>query len=177
MTFAQLKRVSKAFAGVFSILAIGGLCWLIVTPLADYEGPSDLEVAASPYKKLSDLPSVSSSSAQGDQIAGSQGRFATTLAKRLQRPVIESAPHAVVVELQAPLTQPPQLPIELLATAIDAGGAELSRAWVRINGTEEKMVRVGDKIESISPVSVVKAIEAKHIVLNVNGFDLEYRFE
>ncbi len=186
MPFAKLQKLLLIGAGLLVALAATIVLAVIMLPLGQDETD---ELASAQPKFNAGNKSGSSKSDSGKEETGIEGtggtpayrsRFELGLTKRLQRPVVDppvqQTPAAAIEERPVVVAQAPKLNIELIGTAVDED-AEQSRAWIRINGSQEKLVQIGDIISGVEPAARLKLIEAKRVVVESNGFDLEFKFD
>jgi Type II secretion system protein C len=181
MPYRSLKVWWLITSAVLIVVAIVCGILMIQSPLVD--------ASKNPTDNVADINLRDNSKANanrskngGDTVVQSdlnEDSLLSVSGRRLQRPVIDPPPPpaAAVTNTQpTPAAKPPQLNVELVGTAVDAD-TSLTRAWIKINGSQEKLIRVGDTLGETNPTAQVKLIEAKRIVLAANGFDLEYKFD
>ncbi len=191
MPFAKLQKLLFIGAGLLVALAATILLSVIVLPLGQDE-VDEMAIAQpkfNPGNKSGSSKSDSGRVESGNEGTGgtpgyqgpwSKSQFELGVSKRLQRPVVDppvqQSPAAASEEKAVVVAQAPKLNIELIGTAVDED-AEQSRAWIRINGSQEKLVQIGDTISGVEPAARLKLIEAKRVVVESNGFDLEFKFD
>jgi Type II secretion system protein C len=158
-------------AGVLTAAGIV-LVQLLAWPLAEfYEGQSSNTErnSRSPNKETSVDSRIARRLIEADFLKVAEQRF--------QKPVFDIAQPDTKKPSTAPsVGQEPTLNVELVGTAVETDAAA-TRAWIKIDGSEERLIRVGDTLVGTLPVAKVKLIEAKRIVLAAEGFEMEYKFD
>ncbi|MFO0943689.1 MAG: hypothetical protein U0930_23380 [Pirellulales bacterium] len=170
MTYARLRNLFLSAAVASLLIGTASLLCALFLPL-NMPGEDDLVVAKPKFEPTKPGAGASKN--------WTEARFGDSLSITLQRPVIDPPvveSNAIVSQAtQPPPPQPPQIRVELIGTAIDSD-QQSSRAWVKINGSSERLVRPGDVLDGVEPTTKVKLIEPKRIVLVAGGFDLEFKF-